>query len=609
MSFSVDKPLSRLTFTFALPTEFSNKAVFQNISDLNVKFHPTPSNVSDKVDRFGNTFRTVSWQNLSSDASVTITFSTRVKAEISAMNSKAGFPLRDIPASERIFLEPSSMVQSTADEIVSLAKRLTKDATTEHEAVTAILNFVADSIKYTYNPPEFDALYTLRTKSGNCQNFAHLSMALLRAVGIPARIVGGISLKQPWKAPVSESSFLVQSMGQGGHAWMEIYFPDLGWLSYDPQQSKQFTSSRHIKQTHGLDSMDINDSWQGLPYVPEYNEFIDAKFVSDTISIKPKNFEKAPKSYLFSNHFIAKAETPKEPPKVIVEAKLPPTPPAKPTKPDIETKRPMPSEEPKAPAEAPKPKKPTDSIPEKPAETKKPVDTPKPVETKKPTDTAKPSEPVKPTDTKKPPVEPPKPTKEPPKPIIEAKLPPVQLPPSAPKDIEFGNMDFPNLVDTYQIVGDRGRRILDKETAEYVTSQYVFAQAFEVQDTFKLQSISLAMHKFGGDGFVYIDLVHDKDGKPDVLHGNRSSLVSLESIKRRPGYYWVDFDFATPSRLTLQKGKYWIVLRHSGEAIMNWFYIPGNPYGDADDTRSTLKGYKWEDIQNYDFVFKVKGSY
>jgi len=50
------------------------------------------------------------------------------------------------------------------------------------------------------------------------------------------------------------------------------------------------------------------------------------------------------------------------------------------------------------------------------------------------------------------------------------------------------------------------------------------------------------------------------------------------------------------------------VLRHSGDVIMNWFYIPGNPYGDADDTRSTIKGFKWEDILNYDFVFKVKAK-
>ncbi|MFA4828877.1 MAG: transglutaminase domain-containing protein, partial [Thermodesulfovibrionales bacterium] len=111
-----------------------------------------------------------------------------------------------------------------------------------------------------------------------------------------------------------------------------------------------------------------------------------------------------------------------------------------------------------------------------------------------------------------------------------------------------------------------------------------------------------------GDGTLYIDVVKDENGKPG-LSGERSLLVSLSSIKFRPGYYWIDFAFAKekePSPV-LTPGKYWIIMRHSGEAIVNWFYIPGNPYGDSDDTRSTLKGYKWEDLLNYDFVFKVRG--
>ncbi|MBI5049460.1 MAG: hypothetical protein HZC11_00945 [Nitrospirae bacterium] len=297
---------------------------------------------------------------------------------------------------------------------------------------------------------------------------------------------------------------------------MEIYFPDLGWLSYDPQQSKQFTSSRRIKQTHGLDSNDINDSWRASPYLPEHNEMLDAKFLDDEISLKPKYSESAPKSYLFSNNFIAKAEIPQV------------------TKPPVEEK----------------------SVP--PLEVKK---LPEPVEIV-------------------------------PKPPLE-------------KVIEFGNIEFPNLVDSYQVVGDKGIRILDKETAEYVTSKYVYAQAFGIDETLRIEKVSLAMRKFGGDGTIYIDVVSNEGGRP-VLKGTRSLPLFLEKIKKGRGYYWVDFVF--PDKVVLEKGRYWVVLRHSGEVIMNWFYIPGNPYGDSDDTRSTLKGYKWEDIQNYDFVFKVKAS-
>lgn len=497
IGFGVDKPLSKLTFKFALPSEFSNKTVSQRMEGLNIKFDPQPVKVDDATDEFGNRFKVATWNDINRDVRVNITFETNIKSELSAMESKAPFPLNPIHKSDLLYLKPTGMVQSNAPEIASLSKKLTAGVTTEYEAVTAILNYVIDNVKYTYNPPQYDALYTLKTRSGNCQNFAHLSMALLRAAGIPARIVGGISLKQSWKIPVGNNNFLVQSMGQGGHAWMEIYFPDLGWLSYDPQQSKQFTSSRHIKQTHGLDSDDINDSWRAAPYLPDYKETVEAKFLDDAISLQLKSSERSPRSYFLSNNLMVKAPHVEKP-------KLPPM------------------ERPKLPLG---------------------------------------------------------------------------------KVIEFGNIEFPNLVDLYHVVGDKGIKILDKETAEYVTSKYVYAQAFEINERLQVNIISLAMRKFGGDGTIYIDLVSDEGGRPS-LKGIRSIPVFLETIKKRPGYYWVDFSF--PDSIVLEKGRYWIVLRHSGEVIMNWFYIPMNPYGDSDDTRSTLKGYKWEDIQNYDFVFKIK---
>ncbi len=512
INFSIDRPVSSLEFKFAVPASFSNKAVNQDIQKMNISFSPEPTAVRDETDAYGNHFKRVLWNDLYSDARVTLTFQADLRSELSAMESKIAFPVNLIPVQEAIYLAPTYMVQSSSTEIRSLARRLTAGATTEYAAVTAIMNYIADNVKYAYNPPQFDALYTLETGSGNCQNFAHLSMALLRAAGIPARIVGGISLKQPWKIPVEGHSFLVQSMGQGGHAWMEIYFPDLGWLSYDSQQSEQFTSTRHIKQTHGLDSNDINDSWVAVPYLPKYSETVDSRFLDDNIALHSRKSEKAPRSYILSNYFIAKAG------------------------PGEQEITPM-EEKPAPPAKAPLPK------------------------------------------------------------IRKGKV------------IEFGNMEFPTFVNLYRVTGSRGVKILDQETAEYVTSQYVFAQAFEVLFPLKARSISLAMRRFGGDGTVYVDLVKDDQGRPAppaTDTGLRSKPVFLESIGKKAGYYWVDF-LLPADEAVLKKGKYWIVLRHSGDAIMNWFYTPGKHYGDSDDTRSTMKGYQWEDIQNYDFVFKVKG--
>lgn len=540
VNFSVSKEVRSMTFRFAIPATFSNKGTSQKVEGLEIQFAPKPASVTDETDSFGNTFKKAKWEDVSRDIAVTISYRASIESRLRPMQSAAALPLKDIPREDAVFLQPTSMVQSEDKEILSLSRELTDGALTEYEAVEGILNWVSDNVKYTYNPPKYDALYTMKTGSGNCQNFAHLSMALLRASGIPSRIVGGVSLKRQWKVPV-ENGYLVQDMGQGGHAWMEIYFPDLGWLSYDPQQSRQFTSTRHIKQTHGLDSKDINDSWSAAPYLPEYGESISADFEVDETDIRLDESKDAPRAYIISNNFAAKAAAAPAPVVAVI---------------------PMPAPE---------------GIP---------LTVPEPLPEPKPQELSKPA----PEEIKKEPKPAPKPK---------------PAPRLAKGPVELGNMEFPHLVDVYRATGNEATRILDKETAEYATSKYVYAQAFEIEDALSLEGVSLAMRKFGGDGSLYADVVMDENGKPG-LSGARSMPVPLSDIKFQPGYYWVDFSFPGIKGV-MPPGRYWIILRHSGEAIANWFYIPGNPYGDGDDTRSTVKGYKWEDILNYDFVFKVKG--
>jgi transglutaminase-like putative cysteine protease len=534
IGFEVDKPIDTLSFRFALPARFSNRGVNQEINSFSIDFQPEPAKVEDETDNFGNSFKKVTWNSLKREATIKLQYEARLRSELSAMASRTDFPLKNLSQNEKFYLKSTEMVQSEAGDIVELARTLTEGATTEYQAVSSVLNFVADNIKYTYNPQKYDALYTLANRSGNCQNFAHISMALLRAVGIPSRIVGGISLKEQWKVPIDSERSVVQGMGQGGHAWMEVYFPDLGWLSYDPQQSRQFTSSRHVKQTHGLDSQDVNDTWRAAPYLPKYSETIDAKFLDDVVDVKLKSSDGEPRSYLVSNAMTVKreaavTETPSDVPAPPLVVTTPPvTPPAKPSLPDKKITLP----------------------PKKPAPSKKPD---------------------------------------------SANL------------VEFGNMEFPNLVDTFRVTGASGTKVLDKETSEYVTSTHVYAQALKVESDFILDKVSLAMHKFGGDGSVFLDFVADDGGKPSLV-GQRSLPIFLDRISKKPGYYWVDFSFNSGSGgIPVPAGKYWIVLRHSGDAILNWFYIPGKPYSGGDDTRSTAKGYKWEDILNYDFVFKVRG--
>ncbi|TAN63551.1 transglutaminase domain-containing protein, partial [bacterium] len=483
----------------------------QSLSNHKIVYDPQPDSVTTEKDQYGNAYTVATWTGLKKDVTVKESFDASLNIALKDMTSTAPFPLplSSIPKDEAVYLKPTSLVQSDDPAIKKLASALTAGQTSEHGAVTAILNWVVDNIKYKTPIPNYDAVWTLNTGHGNCQNYAHIASALLRSAGIPSRVVGGIALGKSWKVPLKDGA-LLQSIGQGGHAWMEVWFADIGWVPFDAQQSHLFVGPRHIKQTHGLDSNDINDSWRAAPVLPDFREDISAEYRKENIALNLKETLSSPENYIMTSS--------------VTTAKL------------------------------------------------APVVVPLPV----------------------------------PLPRIE-KAP---EPPSG-KEVEFGNTDFPPLTDLYvKVKGDTGHKSFDKETSEYVTGPDTYAQAFSITKPLDLKGVSLAMHKFGGRlGSLWIDVVRDKGGRPDVLSpdGIRSTPLNLDTVSYTPGYKWFNFAFYGDEMLT--PGKYWIILRHSKDAVVNWFYMPGNQYGSPDDARSTATGIDWSNIMNLDFNFKVKGVF
>ena len=562
VTFAVEKPLEWFSYQFSVPATYDVAGNVQRLNGFKIVFSPQPSEDKETTDDYGNRYRKVVWRKLTSDIQMTISYTTEITANLSPRTSSTPFPLPPLPERERVFLQKSKLAQSDALQVVQLATELTAGAVTEHQAVSAILSHVADAIVYQYSPKQYDALYGLATGTGNCQNFAHLAVALLRASGIPARVVIGQTLKDNWKIPIDKlGSSLVQGMGEGLHAWVEVYYPDLGWLPCDPQQSRFFTSTRHIKFGHGLDAKDVSEFWQGSPDLPRMSESLTSNYETDIVDLRLRETLPLPSRYLVTGPVAASQPIPVPPPAITLPPPpaitLPPTP-----KPVTASKTPPPA--------ITLPPPPAITLPQPPKPVTASKKTPVPVE---------------------PPIEPK------PKPKLKPK-------PKPGTELEIGNRDFPALVEVYQVEGNIGRQNFDRETAEYATSKYLFAQAFSLDTPLALKDVALAMRKFGGDGMIYVDLVRDDGGKPS-LEGIRSLPVALEKITRRPGYYWVDF--MLPEGTKLAPGKHWLVLRHSGEAIMNWFYTPGKRVNGPDDTRSTARGWQWEDVLAGEFVYRVRG--
>jgi hypothetical protein len=126
----------------------------------------------------------------------------------------------------------------------------------------------------------------------------------MRASGIPVRIVNGITLKEPYNIKLG-SQVLTLNMAQGRHSWIEVYFPSLGWMPFDPQQTELFVSNRFIRAEVGLDNNDTaNDGlvrWtrkKGSKSVLAFEESIESDFLKDTIELNGKKLGYGPNKLL-----------------------------------------------------------------------------------------------------------------------------------------------------------------------------------------------------------------------------------------------------------------------------------------------------------------------
>ena len=91
----------------------------------------------------------------------------------------------------------------------------------------------------------------LAQKRGVCQDFAHLSLAALRSLRIPARYVSGYLLTKP---PPGQAKL---KGTDASHAWLSVYAPQTGWVDFDPTNGI-IPAGEHITVAFGRDYEDIS---------------------------------------------------------------------------------------------------------------------------------------------------------------------------------------------------------------------------------------------------------------------------------------------------------------------------------------------------------------
>jgi transglutaminase-like putative cysteine protease len=141
-----------------------------------------------------------------------------------------------------------------------------------------ICNWVSDYLTYSDSLPseEKGAKWAYDNQMGDCSEYSTLMITLLRCQGIPARKVTGFvisadSTMQPYIG--QKWTFFSNSNSQTnilGHAWVEYYVPNIGWIACDPTWNEEVDYFNHI------DYLRFNfniGAWFSIPQLSDESEF------------------------------------------------------------------------------------------------------------------------------------------------------------------------------------------------------------------------------------------------------------------------------------------------------------------------------------------------
>ena len=168
---------------------------------------------------------------------------------IMPIKEKIKFPIEELPKDISIYTKSSETIDSNDEDIVRIASELVKGEDDLYAAVFKIADWTKNNINYNLSTLTAEvsqkASWVLENKQGVCDELTSLFIALLRAVGIPARFVSGISYTN---SPLFPENW-------GAHGWAEVYFPSYGWVPFDVTYGEfGWVDPTHIKFKESIDS-------------------------------------------------------------------------------------------------------------------------------------------------------------------------------------------------------------------------------------------------------------------------------------------------------------------------------------------------------------------
>jgi transglutaminase-like putative cysteine protease/phosphatidylserine synthase len=176
--------------------------------------------------------RSIQFEEAAGTSETRITFpewgAIGVRVSATVQDFVPGSPVQELDAEE--LMERSDLRRTWA-----LSQRLKRGASTPFDYVQAVEAYLADGYRYTESPPRAAETlegFLFEAKSGYCQQYSGAMALLLRMGGVPARVGTGFT---SGSLDRKSREYVVRDLD--AHSWVEAWFPNYGWVTFDPTPS------------------------------------------------------------------------------------------------------------------------------------------------------------------------------------------------------------------------------------------------------------------------------------------------------------------------------------------------------------------------------------
>jgi transglutaminase-like putative cysteine protease len=144
---------------------------------------------------------------------------------------------------------------SLPERVRLLAEEITLPETSNYDRAVALEAYLRQHIEYDLDAPELPEgrdyvdFLLFDSRRDSCSGYATAMVVMARSVGIPARLAVGYT-----QGELDAETGIYRVRRDNAHSWPEIYFPDYGWIEFEPTANQpSFVRPEDVQDTDAMD--------------------------------------------------------------------------------------------------------------------------------------------------------------------------------------------------------------------------------------------------------------------------------------------------------------------------------------------------------------------